>query len=782
MPSPTAPYAAGTVSSVSGTTLNISGGAAAGWVGRCIVITSGPAKGQIRQILSFVSATQITVNYAWTISPDPDFTEVEPVAGDGFAISYDLDDLDDGVTLIKDPGVQSYRFVGASDFSGGVFLYAANARIDFTSSSITCNEPTEGARVRLRFGDIDQYGNVYNGCHIVDAATAPSGFGAGSNGTFDPDLHVYGGVLRFTGSGPFWRFHSDNAEIVRMIGVQVNGNMGGRLQGADSILKNLTVYGMNSVNGPFNPKASFGKIDGINVSNSLQAFYHYWTDSMTLKVRGIRPDGTCQRLVRFANTTVSGQMLTMVDNDIAVLQSLPNLYNNANGTYSNTFRLSQELDAQYVNVAGVAVTDPTRIVVRDNVPTTVYNDVVTTGVLPRQELRYRDMTILAVGSIPWASAGGTTYAPYAVAAISYLYQPATLPLPLLKSQAVNLVALADSYISQTNRATVDAYATIDTLDRLYDRAKAWSVDNLAAANPSFGAQLAVGNGTELDLGAFDLVVDATAAQAFSVSGNTITIKASALVAGAKFATFRTTGTLTLSNGATVGVSYTTGAGSFAAISVTGLVAGSRIQLYNLTDSVELANLTVAATGYSAIFPWPGVRTVRLRVSKMGLQDFEATGQFLSSGVSFVSSTPADSVYVANGIDGSAVTEFAADYPNVQVDINDMDGETTVPRLYAWFHAICETEGGIRNFFGGMVAEDTANYRIVTAILNLKLDNVGGSPVILSGARLYRDDGVTVIGGGIIQIDPLKAYTAGLGAAQSSLDRIEANTGLIPALL
>lgn len=771
----TTPYASGTITSVSGTSVTVSGGAIAAWVGRCIRITTGSAAGQIRKILTAPTATTITIDYAFTTSPFAGFTEVDPVSGDGFVISWAIPDIADGTSIIVDPGALSYRFVGASSFAGGAFVYAANARIDLVSSSLTTTSATQDLRCCLRFGDVDALGNVFNGCHILDTAAAPSGFNP--TGGVSMDLHFYGGVVRCTGASPFWRSHTDNNGIVRMIGVDVDGNIGGRFQGSRSILDNWSVYNNTSASGPFNPKASFGKISNIRVAKSLQALYHYWPDSLTLEAEGIKPDSSVTKLVRFANAATSGQRLTVKDVNIPVIQSLPLLYTNSSGTYSNSFRLSQYFNAAYVSAAGAAITDSTRFVVRDVTTATVYDDAVTTGSIPQQTLRYRDMTVLTAGDYTWASAGGVTYAPYAVAAISYLYQPATLPLPLLTSQSVNLVALSDANVSQTNKATVDAYTDIDTLDKLYDRAKSWTVDNLSAANPSFGVQVATGNGSELDLGAFDLVVDATAASAFSIASNTLTIKASVLSAGAKFLTFKTTGTLTLLNGASVGVSYTTGAGSFASISIFGLLAGSRIQLYNVTDSVEMVNQIVAGTNYSAIFPFPGTRTIRLRADKMGYIGVQQSNTFIASGLSFSVSQTVDDVYAANAVDGSTVTELTADFPNVQIDINDPDGLLSIKRVYAWYQYITSTEDGIRNFFGGLIAEDQINYKIVTSIVNLKFDNVSAIPVKIIDGRIYRDDNTTVIASGSIELDPGKAYTANLGIVTQLVQELHALQGL-----
>jgi hypothetical protein len=775
----TTPYASGTITSVTGTTVVISGGAVAGWVGRCIRLTTGTGAGQTRRITAFVSATQITIDYAfantYTSGVLAGLVDVDPAGGDGFVISYAPADIADATTIIVDPGTNVMRFVGASSFAGGAFLYLPNWRIELTSTTITTTSALVADRCAWRCGDVDAAGNFFNGSYLLDLATSASGFNP--TGGVGMDFEYYGGLIRCTGAAPFWRFHTHNEQRVRICGVRVNGTIGGRMQGARSVHGDWEVYGNTSASGPFNAKAQFGRITGIRVSQSLQAVYHYWPDSMTLTIEGIQLGPNVSRGVRFANINTAGQRLTIRDIDIASWSALPLLYQNDSSTYINDFRISQFVGGGYRNAAGVAVTDSTRFVLRDNVPATIYNATATDGLLPQQEVRYRDMVVQNSGGYTWASAGGTTFAPYELAAISYLWQPATAVMPLLNSTSPSLLALPDANVSQTNKATVDAYTEINTLDRLYDRAKSWTCDNLALANPSFGAQVAVGNGTELNLGGFDLVVDATAASAFAITGNTLTIKATTLAAGSKFATLRTTGTLTLLNGAAMGISYTTGAGSFAAISVSGLTAGSWVQLKNLTTSMIMYSALVAGTSYSGIFPWAGNDSVRLRVSKMGLMDYEQVLTYPSSGLAFTASTPVDPIYVTNGVDGSTVTEFVADFPNVEVEINDGDGTTTVQRLHAWYHYIAATSDGIENFFGGIEAQSTSKYLINTGIVNLKINAI--TPIILRGGIIYRDDGQSIrqTGSQTIEMLPDEVYVAGIDAISTLISELHALQGL-----
>lgn len=781
-----ATYYSGSVTSIAGTTMNISGGATSAWAGRCIRINSGVAKGQIRKIVTYISPTQITVDYAWTISPFVGFTEVAPAASDTFVISYFISDIADSTSIIVDPGNTSYRFVGASSFSNGAFIYVPSGRVDLVSSSITCNQSTEVNRVCWRFGDIDALGNVYNGCSLLDTATAPSGFGTGANGTFDPDFHFYAGTIRCTGAGPFWRFHSDAAEIVRIVGSYVDGNMGGRMMGSNSIFKDWMVYNMASASGPFNPKAPFGLVSNIKVSKSLQALYHYWTDSRTLEAEGIKPDTTTTKLVRFANTSIVNERLTVKDINIPVVSAMPFLYGNSNGSYANNFRISQYLDSSYVNVAGAKITEASRFAIKDITAATVYNDTNILGTIPRQTLRFRDMTILNTGDYTWASAGGTTFAPYTISTIAYNYTPAVTNLPLLTSQTVSLIGFADSNISQSNKATVDAYTSIDTLDQLYDRAKSWSCDNLDQAIPAFGSQLINGNGSELNLGALNLVIDSSAASVFSATSTTITIKSTTLLTGSKFTSLRTTGTITF-NGSSFSGNYTDSTGSYVKIGISGLLNGSRVQVYNITNSVEIDNFVYSGT-YSKTVQYTTNKTIRVRATYCSglsaMHESDSTGILTSNGVSFLMSQTEDDVYVANAIDGSTITEFISDFPNVQIDISDPDGVTSIQRLYAWYRYNLTTQQGIQNFYAGLEATDTANYIITTSIVNLLLDNTALIPVKIIGGYLSRDDGNTVIAAssGSIQMDPSKAYVANSGSISSSLSKIQSNTNLIPALL
>lgn len=362
--------------------------------------------------------------------------------------------------------------------------------------------------------------------------------------------------------------------------------------------------------------------------------------------------------------------------------------------------------------------------------------------------------------------------------------PATRHYGFLDTGTAKLTV--DANVTKTE-AAIAALASVDSLDDLYDAAQYWTV-----TTPVSGAyrDLLTAEGEVLDLGANNLVVDGTAGSdfAFNTGTNTITIKSTVLAAGSKFKRFTTTGTVSFINGASSAISYTSAAGTVALVTITGLVANSRVYLKNITDDANLYNAVVAGTSLTIPLLWTADKTLRLRVQNtIGATSYlpvEQTNTLTINGAGFVVSQVLDSVYASNAITGSSVTEFTADYPNVQVDITDPDGITSVQRLYAWYRANEYSASGIEFFQNGIVAEDAANYQIHASIINLQLDNKNAAPVLIVGARLYRDDGTTIIysGSGSIQLDPGKAYLAGGASIAAEVrEALKPDFGLILAV-
>lgn len=139
---------------------------------------------------------------------------------------------------------------------------------------------------------------------------------------------------------------------------------------------------------------------------------------------------------------------------------------------------------------------------------------------------------------------------YTFTCFSYLSQPtvtAAINLAGAGTKLATVVQLRDQAVSQTIKATVDAYTVIDTLDKLYDRAKSFSFDTFAGES----ATLFAANGTTLDAGSRNITIDNSALSVFALVGNTITIKATTFTGGAKFKSLATTGTVTVTNGSNI---------------------------------------------------------------------------------------------------------------------------------------------------------------------------------------------------------------------------------------
>lgn len=309
------------------------------------------------------------------------------------------------------------------------------------------------------------------------------------------------------------------------------------------------------------------------------------------------------------------------------------------------------------------------------------------------------------------------------------------------------------------QAQADALTSISSLDQLYDALIAWSVRSvLNATVPALDSFAATANGSSLDFGDFDLVLDPAAADAINIVGLTITVKSASLRGGVKFGRVVTTGSLTTTNGGRIEFSYADSSGSFYMVSVPNLQMG-RVQLFNLTTGQELFNADVVGGLVSLVQASPG-DLIRLRADHALKLPLESTAIMTASGITFLDGQSDDEVYANAGVDGSTVTEFTADGANIQIDISDPDGVTSVQRLYAWLQHYQTTQVGIGSpFFGAMRAIDPANFVIDQDIVDLRLDNVSPAPLRIVGGYLSRKDGSTIIAAssGSIHMDPGRAY-------------------------
>ena len=181
------------------------------------------------------------------------------------------------------------------------------------------------------------------------------------------------------------------------------------------------------------------------------------------------------------------------------------------------------------------------------------------------------------------------------------------------------------------------------------------------------------------------------------------------------------------------------------IDLSGILPESRVQLYNLTTDTETMN-TESGTGVAVALSNrqlndynPG-DIVRLRVTKLGYEEWLGVTVVGDNSFSFLVNQREDDIYSSLGYDGSTITKFEADYTDQEVDMI-IGSDWEMAELYAWWSYNLTTERGIREYFGGISAIDLANFRINVQIVDLYLDNTtNASYKQLDNRRFYRSTG------------------------------------------
>lgn len=756
--------AAGTATG--GTTTTLTGtGFSTAWAGRIVWITGGTGAGQSRFIRA-ATTTTLTVEPAWDTIPDATST---------FSIGYTWADIDAALAGVTVSSASFYLVPYNLTLSAGGVIGSINEHVRFTVSVPVLSTAA---------GSLWQQGRLFG-----------SGVGA-QGGSVELAYAPNTGFNNIELSGQVRWYRTTVAVLPGIGSYRINNAITAEtLDIRDTYFNNI--YVVSRANDrvercAFNTKPFWVKsavaplLNGltflensfiISGDNGAGTNSHYFG----LEFQGIPQDATYSKPYWVWNTTTKEGTY---------------FWDTAAPAYANTFAASIFYNSPPAGAGfytGKTVTVQTRqpdgsalalalVGLWDNAGNAAWFESVntTTGV------PINSLTITTDGSGNYANphpavagqsglvvaerikqAGATQYGPWTVRARKYGYLEAGGARSYANNAAETLIISVDAAITQTDAATVAAYTTIENSAKLYDR---YQYFLSLAANIKTDNGL-TRSGTLIDAGSYNVVIDATAASAFALAGNTITIKASTYTGD-----MTTTGVITLANGATFVGARTDANGTVAppkTVSITGLTAGTRLRIYNTTTAAEVVNQIVAGTSYSATYnegtgyttgntltitaTWQSGATAKLPFSTQVVVG--------STGWSALVTQQVDTVYDGIGVDGAAVTEFTPDYPNVQVDISDPNGQTSVDRLYAWFVSTTTTADGIRNWFGGIVAEDAANFRVVTSILNLKLDNLSATGVEFTGGhRLYRDDNATPLvssttGGGSITLFAGKVYTS-----------------------
>lgn len=380
----------------------------------------------------------------------------------------------------------------------------------------------------------------------------------------------------------------------------------------------------------------------------------------------------------------------------------------------------------------------------------------------------------------------------------HMLSSTTQPLKGLGELEVDWVLFDDALITETY-ASAKARTEITDANKFYDRAKAYLVDNYSGETVTIVSR----DGNSIDAGSYDVVVDGNvtdSASAFAISGNTLTIKATTFVGN-----ISTTGTTTLSNGAVVVGTF--GSTTVLPWEVKNIEGTSRVQLYNLTSprEGEIANIKYSSTDpfidVSGTYTSSQIAVgdvVRLRVTCVvgatALLPVVLTGVATTTGITFQVDQEADTIYNSNGIDASQITTFTADYTNTPmgIDLSESDGVATVQELYAYLVYAQTTADGVDKWFNAVRAIDGSNYQIDQAIADIRFQNVGSVAVNITGGRIFRKDGSSVLyaelGDYPITLDTGSLVTNILPQIQDALSTdtniqsIKNNAKLIPTLL
>lgn len=301
----------------------------------------------------------------------------------------------------------------------------------------------------------------------------------------------------------------------------------------------------------------------------------------------------------------------------------------------------------------------------------------------------------------------------------------------------SLTLVGDPSLTQTNRVTVDAYTTLETSAKLYDRAKSWLVDNYTGQ----AATLVSRSGTLIDAGIYNVTIDATAAQAFALSGNTITIKASIYTGD-----MTTTGVITLANGAQFAGTRTDANGTIAppvlqSVTVSNGVAGTLLLIQDVTNPAAPVTLYLGTPA-----SWPHTwtdsadyvadRDIRVRAAyrsgvtaKLFVDELIGTATDTAPALAYRLNQQDDVVYNTLAQDGSTVSGITIN--DVALLIEVTTGSIEWGALYAYEVYWLATAAGIVDEGRIINALDSANYVFEGA---WKIKNVSTPvvPLVITG--------------------------------------------------
>ena len=163
-----------------------------------------------------------------------------------------------------------------------------------------------------------------------------------------------------------------------------------------------------------------------------------------------------------------------------------------------------------------------------------------------------------------------------------------------------------------------------------------------------------------------------------------------------------------------------------------------------TRPIEMYNDAPGAVTYITVnYTYIASSTIRFRIIAVnGITNAEAyqqtTGSVSVTGLSTSITQSSNTIYMANNINGSLVTECSISSNGIDIFVDDPDNVTTAQRIYAWYQYYLTTAAGIRDSSDLIVAADQTHYTFDNTLQIKNLDT--SNPLNITGANIVPASG------------------------------------------
>lgn len=250
-------------------------------------------------------------------------------------------------------------------------LIVESGSITDTNISLTVNgnlfQIYKGAFVK--FGEVRTDLSTLNGCYI-SCPNIKNAYGFGStNKSNSGNLFLYGSVVNIYGFWGFFNSDTTNPNHVEVIDCQVDGF--GRIEGSNSILKNINFKKSHGRYGILSPKGTIKELSNLSVYDSKPdgvfkcSVYHNPTYANDLTILGGIYAGYDK--LAYIEDTTGGDTLRFIDSEIRDGYNIERETNNVDLLIDFTFApIIRDNTGNFISGARVKITDANNVVVFNN--------------------------------------------------------------------------------------------------------------------------------------------------------------------------------------------------------------------------------------------------------------------------------------------------------------------------------------------------------------------------------------------------------------------------------